>query len=96
ITDSMRAGCMKDGKYDLGGQDVYVKDGAARLESGSLAGSVLTLNKAVYNFLQNTNATINEAIHMASLNPATSIGIDDYKGSLHVGKDADISIFDEE
>lgn len=96
ITDSMRAGCMKDGKYDLGGQDVYVKDGAARLESGSLAGSVLTLNKAIYNFAQNTNASITEAIHMASLNPAQSIGVAEYKGSLEVGKDADIAIFDEE
>lgn len=94
ITDSMRAGCMKDGKYDLGGQDVYVKDGAARLESGNLAGSVLTLNKAVYNFLQNTNATLTEAIHMASLNPATSIGVANHKGSLEIGKDADIAIFD--
>lgn len=94
ITDSMRAGCMKDGKYDLGGQDVYVKDGVARLESGNLAGSVLTLNKAVYNFLQNTNATLTEAIHMASLNPATSIGVANHKGSLEVGKDADIAIFD--
>lgn len=96
ITDSMRAGCMKDGKYDLGGQEVYVKDGAARLESGSLAGSVLTLNKAIYNFAQNTNASITEAIHMASLNPAQSIGVAEYKGSLEVGKDADIAIFDEE
>lgn len=96
ITDSMRAGCMKDGKYDLGGQDVYVKDGAARLISGNLAGSVLTLNKAVYNFFENTNLTLDEAIHMASLNPAKSIGIDDKKGSLDIGKDADISIFDEE
>lgn len=96
ITDSMRAGCMKDGKYDLGGQDVYVKDGAARLESGSLAGSVLTLNKAIYNFIENTNATINEAIHMATLNPAKSIGIDAFKGSLEIGKDADIAVFDEE
>ena len=94
ITDSMRAGCMKDGKYDLGGQDVYVKNGAARLESGSLAGSVLTLNKAVYNFVQNTNATLTEAIHMATLNPATSIGIANHKGSLEIGKDADIAIFD--
>lgn len=96
ITDSMRAGCMKDGKYDLGGQDVYVKDGAARLESGSLAGSVLTLNKAIYNFVENTNASITESIHMASLNPAQSIGIAKYKGSLEAGKDADIAIFDEE
>lgn len=96
ITDSMRAGCMKDGVYDLGGQAVFVKDGAARLESGNLAGSVLTLNKAVYNFFKNTDITIDEAIHMASLNPATSIGIVNFKGSLEIGKDADISIFDEE
>ena len=96
ITDSMRAGCMKDGQYDLGGQPVVVKDGAARLESGNLAGSVLTLNKAIYNFLQNTNATIAEVIHMASLNPATSIGVCNRKGSLEIGKDADIAIFDEE
>ena len=96
ITDSMRAGCMKDGQYDLGGQSVFVKDGAARLESGHLAGSVLTLNKAIYNFLQNTNATVAEVIHMASLNPATSIGVSDRKGSLEIGKDADIAIFDEE
>lgn len=96
ITDSMRGGCMKDGQYDLGGQPVVVKDGVARLESGNLAGSVLTLNKAIYNFLQNTNATIAEVIHMASLNPATSIGVSDRKGSLEIGKDADIAIFDEE
>ena len=96
ITDSMRAGCMKDGVYDLGGQAVFVKDGAARLESGNLAGSVLMLNKAVYNFFKNTDLTIDEAIHMASLNPATSIGIANCKGSLEIGKDADISIFDEE
>ena len=96
ITDSMRAGCMKDGVYDLGGQAVFVKDGAARLESGNLAGSILTLNKAVYNFLKHTNMTLGEAIHLASLNPATSIGISNCKGSLEIGKDADISIFDEQ
>lgn len=96
ITDSMRAGCMKDGKYDLGGQDVYVKGGAARLINGTLAGSILTLNKAVYNFFENTNLELNEVINMASLNPAKSIGIDDKKGSLEIGKDADICIFDDE
>ena len=93
ITDSMRAGCMKDG---LGGQEVIVKDGAARLSSGTLAGSVLTLNKAIYNFFQNTDATFDEVIHMGTLNPATSIGVSDFKGSLEIEKDADIAIFDEE
>ena len=96
ITDSMRAGCMKDCKYDLGGQEVIVKDGAARLSSGTLAGSVLTLNKAIYNFFQNTDATFDEVIHMGTLNPATSIGVSDFKGSLEIEKDADIAIFDEE
>lgn len=96
ITDSMRAGCMPDGKYDLGGQEVFVKNNVARLASGNLAGSVLTLNKAVYNFLKNTNLTINEAINLASLNPAKSINMDSTKGSLEVGKDADIALFDDE
>jgi len=92
ITDSMRAGCMKEGHYDLGGQPVIVKDGAARLETGVLAGSVLTLNLAVKNFYEHTKATISEAIHFASLNPAASIGEDKRKGSLEIGKDADIII----
>lgn len=95
ITDCMRAGCMIDGEYDLGGQTVYVKDNSARLSSGNLAGSVLTLNKAVYNFKENTNLNIYETINLASLNPAKSINIDDKKGSLEIGKDADIAIFNE-
>ena len=96
ITDSMRAGCMKDGCYDLGGQPVIVKDGAARLESGVLAGSVLTLNHGVKNFYEHTDATLSDAIHAASLNPARSIGIDATKGSLEIGKDADIILLDDQ
>jgi N-acetylglucosamine-6-phosphate deacetylase len=95
ITDSMRAGCLKDGKYDLGGQDVYVKDNCARLEDNTLAGSVLKLNEAVYNFYKNTNLNLNDVINLASLNPAKSINIDNKKGSLDIGKEADIAIFDE-
>lgn len=94
ITDSMEAGGLEDGRYSLGGQAVIVKDGAARLESGSLAGSVLSLNKMLKNFYENTNLNINEAIHLASLNPAKSINMDKNKGSLEIGKDADIAIFD--
>ncbi|CEN91262.1 N-acetylglucosamine-6-phosphate deacetylase [Paraclostridium sordellii] len=95
ITDSMEAGGLEDGTYSLGGQAVIVKDGAARLESGSLAGSVSSLNSMVRNFYKNTNLKLNEAVHLASLNPARSIGMDEYKGSLDIGKDADIAIFDE-
>lgn len=96
VTDSMRAGCMEDGEYELGGQVVYVKENSARLENGTLAGSVLTLNKAVYNFLGNTNLKLHEAICLASLNPAKSINIENRKGSLDIGKDADISLFDKD
>ena len=95
ITDSMRAASMEDGEYELGGQTVFVKDNSARLESGTLAGSVLTLNKAVYNFFENTDLNLHEAINLATINPAKSINIDNEKGSLDIGKDADITIFDE-
>ncbi len=95
ITDSMRAGGMKDGLYELGGQNVYVKDNSARLEEGTLAGSILTLNKAVKNMYENTNLSIFEAVNMASLNQATELNIDSLKGSIEEGKDADIIVFDE-
>lgn len=49
ITDSMRAGCMEDGIYELGGQKVIAKDNSARLQDGTLAGSILSLNTAVKN-----------------------------------------------
>ena len=55
---------LPDGEYDLGGQTVYVKDNYARIANGSLAGSVLTLNKAVYNFKENTNLNIYEAVNL--------------------------------
>ena len=95
ITDSMRAGCMKAGKYELGGQKVIVKNGAAKLQDGTLAGSVLTLNKAVKNMLEHSGVEIYEAVAMASLIPAKVINIANKKGSLDIGKDADIAIFDD-
>ncbi|MGH4138878.1 N-acetylglucosamine-6-phosphate deacetylase [Clostridium sp.] len=94
ITDSMRAGCMKSGTYDLGGQKVIVENGAARLQNGTLAGSVLTLNKGVENMLSHSSLEIYEAVAMASSVPAKVINIQDRKGSLEVGLDADIAIFD--
>ncbi|GAA0743356.1 N-acetylglucosamine-6-phosphate deacetylase [Clostridium oceanicum] len=95
ITDSMRAGCMKDGKWDLGGQNVTVKDGSARLEDGTLAGSILTLDKAVKNVFENTDIKIWEAVSMVTKNPAKDINIYNKKGSLSIGKDSDIIVFDE-
>lgn len=95
ITDSMRAGCMKNGISELGGQKVIVKDNSARLQDGTLAGSILTLNKAVLNILKYTDLEVYEAIALASLNPAKVIDMDKTKGSIKIGKDADLIIFDD-
>lgn len=95
VTDSMRAGSMDDGNWELGGQKVIVKDNSARLVDGTLAGSVLTLNKAVSNIMKYTNLEIHEAVALASLNPAKLISIEDRKGSIKIGKDADLILFNE-
>ncbi|QIZ06930.1 N-acetylglucosamine-6-phosphate deacetylase [Priestia megaterium] len=96
ITDSMRAKCLKNGKYDLGGQEVTVKNGKAVLEDGTLAGSILKLGHAVKNIIAYTGCPLEDAIEMASVNPAKQLNIYDRKGSIAVGKDADIVILDEE
>ena len=96
ITDAMMACCMPDGKYALGGQDVFVKSGAARLENGSLAGSILTLDKAIKNVYSNTRYELYEVVKMATLNPAKFCMVDDKKGLIKEGYDADIVIFDED
>ena len=96
ITDSMRAGCIKSGVSELGGQKVIVKNGAARLEDGTLAGSVLTLNKAVLNMLKNSDLEIYDVVAMATHNPAKVINLDNKKGSLRPGHDADIAIFNDD
>ena len=92
ITDAMRAAGMPEGVYELGGQEVTVKKGQARLKDETLAGSVLTMDKAVKNMVNKVGIQLPKAIQMASFNPAKSMGIDDKKGSLESGKDADIVI----
>lgn len=95
ITDAMRACMLNEGKYDLGGQEVIVKDDQARLSDGTLAGSVLTINKAVKNFCKNTKLPLNEVIKMASLNPARLLNIDNDFGSIEKGKYADMVMMDD-
>ena len=80
--------------FTLGGLKVRVKGKEARLENGKLAGSVIGLNDAVRNIMKFAGVSLPEAVSMASLNTACVLGIDDRKGSLEVGKDADIAIFD--
>jgi N-acetylglucosamine-6-phosphate deacetylase len=96
ITDCTRAGGMPDGEYSLGGQKTFVKGIQCLLEDGTIAGSVLKLNDAVKNVWANTDLALYEVVAAASLNPANAIGMGDVKGSLEVGKDADIIITDEQ
>lgn len=95
ITDAMRAKHMPDGLYELGGQPVVVKNGEARLTNGTLAGSVLRMNHAVRNVHQLAGAELTHVLDMASLNPAQNLGVDDERGSIKVGKYADLVVLDE-
>ena len=100
ITDSMRAAGMPDGIYKLGdlvtGQDVRVEDGVAKLmDRSAFAGSIATTDRLVRTLIRDGGCTMAEAVKMASANPARFMGIQDRKGSLEKGKDADIVIFDD-
>lgn len=96
ITDCMSAGGKGDGVYSLGGQEVIVVNGEARLSSGVLAGSTLSLNEGLRNFVLHTNTPIEKGIMTVTKNPAKLIKIDHCKGLLKKGFDADIAIFDKD
>lgn len=96
ITDSMEAKGLPDGMYQLGGNPVVVKDGTARLENGTLAGSILHLNDGVRNIKNVLNISLEDAIDMASINPAKNMELDHEIGSIKVGKRADFAIIDDE
>lgn len=94
ITDCLPAGGLPVGEYTLGGQKIIYDGTICKLEDGTIAGSVLQLNKGVWNVYENSDIPLYECVNCASLNPATTLGIDNIKGSLEVGKDADIIITD--
>ena len=94
ITDCTRGGGLPDGEYTLGGLPIFVKNGECRLADGTIAGSVLKMNQAVYNMRKYGNVPMYQAARMASLNAAESIGVARKKGSLTAGKDADVVIMD--
>lgn len=92
VTDAMRAKCMGDGDYDLGGQTVAVRSNVATLENGVLAGSTLRMPQAIKNMVQFTGCSLADAICMASYNPARVLGLEQRKGSIAEGKDADLVV----
>lgn len=95
ITDAMRAKCLQAGYYELGGQPVTVINNRAELEDGTLAGSMLKMNHGARNMLALNGATLFSVVEMASVNPARQLRVYDRKGSIAVGKDADVLIVDD-
>lgn len=96
VTDCLPAGGLPVGEYLLGGQKIIASETLCRLEDGTIAGSVLRFNKGVWNVFTNSNLPLWQCVKCATLNPATMLGIADKKGSLDIGKDADIIITDNE
>src|SRR5262249_16097321 len=95
ITDAHScAGLTEGDMFEFAGESARVIDGAARLADGTLAGSVLTMTKALQNLLTYTRVTPSEAIGMLTANPARSIKVADRKGMVLPGYDADLQMFD--
>ncbi len=93
VTDAMRAGCMRCGVSEVGGQKVVVANGEARLEDGTLAGSVLTMNEALKNFYEYTDIGLPELLNMVTKIPAEKLALK--CGVLEQGFIADLVLFDQ-
>lgn len=96
ITDNLRSAGLSDGEYISGGLRVHVQGIRCLLDDGTIAGSMLRLNKGVKNMIDLGGAPVWEAVAMASANPAAAVGVADLKGALESGLDADIAIFNAE
>lgn len=96
VTDAIRACLLSEGTYDLGGLVVRVKQGQARRDDGTLAGSTLAMNAAIRNFHRNTGLPLAAVVQMATLNPARILRLGKEKGSIAPGKDADLVLWDDD
>ena len=94
ISDGISATGMPDGKYMLGGFEVTVSGGICRNAEGKLAGSTLTLDRALRSIVA-LGTPLADAVRMLTLNPATLLGLEFKKGALRAGADADIVLLDE-
>jgi N-acetylglucosamine-6-phosphate deacetylase len=95
VTDAMRACGMPAGTYKLYEHEVTVDDGAARLSDGTLAGSVLTMAKAVQNMVELAGLPLEMVLPMATTVPARICGVADRKGRIETGYDADLVVLSE-
>ena len=94
ITDALAAAGIADATFEFAGQRAQVICGAARLADGTLTGSVLTMDQALRNMLNMTGVALPDAVGMLTSNPARAAQVAQHKGSLQVGYDADLLIFD--
>jgi len=94
VSDGISATGMPDGNYMLGKFEVTVSGGVCRNSEGKLAGSTLTLDRALRNIVR-LGASLGDAVRMLTLNPATLLGTEFKKGALRAGADADIVLLDE-
>ncbi|HKL60806.1 MAG TPA: N-acetylglucosamine-6-phosphate deacetylase [Acholeplasma sp.] len=94
ITDSMRAKWLEEGISELGGQKVYIKNNEARLEDGTLAGSILKMIDGYKNLVNDLSLSLPQASKLASANPAKQLNVFDQMGSITEGKCADLVLLD--
>ncbi|MCD4710566.1 MAG: N-acetylglucosamine-6-phosphate deacetylase [Bacteroidales bacterium] len=97
VTDAMPATGLPPGKYQIGGVDTIVEEGIARLpDHSAYAGSVTTMDVCIKNGVDQMDLSMKDALQMATLTPARIIGVNNQKGSLEKGKDADVLIMDKD
>ena len=98
VTDAIQAAGLPDGEYrsHRHGETVRIVNGESRTADGTLAGSTLTMDRAIRNIMEFSGVSVDEAVRMATLTPARATGADDGKGSLVAGKDADLVVFSQE
>lgn len=92
VTDASPAAGLAEGEFTLGGQKVQAREGACTLADGTLAGSTLTMNRALAGAVQMAGIALEEAVAAATINPAAVLGLEARKGSLDLGKDADVVV----
>jgi N-acetylglucosamine-6-phosphate deacetylase len=96
ITDGMQAMGLPDGKYIYNGVEYESKEGAARYKDGTLIGTALGLSELVKRFISFTGCGLDVAVKMVTENPAKVLGLADRKGSIAVGKDADLVLLNDD
>ncbi len=92
ITDAIEGAAMPDGEYQLGGQPVFVRDGTAAFADGTLAGSILTMNKAFMNVRRFADISLPDAARLSSGNALRQLGLSGSMGTIAPGMTADLAI----